>query len=124
MIAGSEEGTLLYFDPLNHQLINQLDDAHGSSINYVKFLDGNLFATCSNDTKIALWDRRNAKRRLKTLTNGHSYYVMNLEYHSQLRYLVSSGFDGAVNVWDLYNSGPEKLEPGFTRERWVLVWHY
>ena len=120
MIAGTEEGVLLYFDPLNHQLIHKLEDAHSSSINYVKFLDANLFATCSNDTKIALWDRRNVKRKLKSLTNGHSYYVMNLEYDRHLRYLVSSGFDGAVNVWDLHNSGPEKLEPGFTRERLVF----
>ena len=86
----------------------------------MKFLDSNLFATGSNDTKIALWDLRNAKRKLKSLANGHSYYVMNVEYNPQLRYLVSSGFDGAVNVWDLYNSCPEKLEPGFTRERLVI----
>ena len=119
MIAGTADCALLFFDSLNHRLINQLDDAHSSGINQVKFIDSNLFATCSNDEKIRIWDRRNAKRKLKTLAHGHLHCIKNLEYDPQLRYLVSSGLDGAVIVWDLFGNSSDQLEPGFTRARWV-----
>lgn len=66
-----------------------------------------------------LVDRRNAKRKLKSLAYGHSHCIKNLEYDPQLRYLVSSGLDGAVIVWDLFSSSSDQLEPGFTRVRWV-----
>ena len=107
---------MLIFDPLNQQLVDQIDDAHDNSINCLKFLDSNLFATCSNDKKIAIWDLRNVKHKLKSLANGHSHFIKNIEYDPGLRYFVSSGFDGAVNVWDLNNSS-DQLEPDFIRER-------
>lgn len=116
LIAGTEENALLIFDPLNHQLVDQIDDAHENSINCIKFLDSNLFATCSNDKKIALWDLRSVKHKLKSLANGHSHFIKNIEYDPNLKYFISSGFDGAVNVWDLNNSS-DQLESDFIRER-------
>lgn len=78
LLVGTEENSLLVFDCLNHQLINRLDSAHSQSINNIKFLDSNQFATSSNDTKIKLWDLRNLKYRLTTLANGHTHFIKNL----------------------------------------------
>lgn len=59
-----------------------------------------MFATCSDDTTIALWDIRCLRDRLKTF-NGHSRWVKNVELSPDRQRLVTSAFDGAVYLWDI-----------------------
>ena len=56
-----------------------IHNAHSDCINFVRFLDTRVFATCSDDTQVALWDVRNLKSRMRTL-EGHSNWVKNIEY--------------------------------------------
>ncbi|XP_060156715.1 DDB1- and CUL4-associated factor 10 isoform X2 [Globicephala melas] len=63
------------------------------------FLDNRLFATCSDDTTIALWDLRKLNSKVCTL-HGHTSWVKNIEYDTNTRLLVTSGFDGNVIIWD------------------------
>lgn len=64
-----------------------------------RFLDNRLFATCSDDTTIALWDLRKLNSKVCTL-HGHASWVKNIEYDTHTRLLVTSGFDGNVITWD------------------------
>lgn len=64
-----------------------------------RFLDNRLFATCSDDTTIALWDLRKLNTKVCTL-HGHTSWVKNIEYDTNTRLLVTSGFDGNVIIWD------------------------
>ena len=64
---------------LNHHRRQSVHNAHSDCINFVRFLDTRVFATCSDDTSVALWDVRYLKSRMRTL-HGHSNWVKNIEY--------------------------------------------
>ncbi|XP_046383113.1 DDB1- and CUL4-associated factor 10 isoform X2 [Ischnura elegans] len=66
----------------------------------LRFLDSRVFATCSDDSTVALWDARNLKSRIRTLY-GHSNWVKNIEFSSREDLLVTSGFDGSIYTWDI-----------------------
>ena len=66
-----------------------------------RFLDNRLFATCSDDTTVKLWDARNLSAHVRTLSGGHTKWVKNVEYISSSNTLVTSGFDGSIFQWDL-----------------------
>ena len=65
-----------------------------------RFLDQRMFATCSDDSTVALWDARNLKQRIRTL-RGHSNWVKNIEYSPKDKLLLTSGFDGIIFTWDI-----------------------
>lgn len=65
-----------------------------------RFLDNRMFATCSDDSTVALWDTRNLKQKIRSL-QGHSNWVKNIEYSQQDCLLVTSGFDGSIFTWDI-----------------------
>ena len=99
LVAATENKNLLIFDPHNHKLLHKTK-AHSSCVNYVKFLDSRMFASCSDDSTIALWDIRNLNKKLKQLS-GHTNWVKNIEYDNEKGLLVSSGYDGQIIVWDI-----------------------
>lgn len=100
LVAATEGKSILIFDPLNHKLIREVGHAHSDCVNYARFLDSRTFATCSDDTTVALWDVRNLKRKIRSLV-GHSNWVKNIEYASAEGLLVTSGFDGSIHTWDI-----------------------
>lgn len=59
-----------------------------------------MFATCSDDSTIAIWDTRNLKSKIRTL-HGHSNWVKNIEFSTKDCLLITSGFDGAIYTWDI-----------------------
>lgn len=69
-------------------------------LNLNRFLDDRMFATCSDDATIALWDTRNLKTKIRSL-HGHMNWVKNIEYSRKDGLLVTSGFDGSVFTWDI-----------------------
>lgn len=101
--ATTAKEAILFFDPLTHQRISVIERAHQDSVNYIKFIEKNgLFASCSDDKAIKLWDMRRLDRHVMHL-QGHSYWVKNLEFDSKTRKLVSSGYDGAVKMWHIFH---------------------
>ncbi|RXN24847.1 DDB1- and CUL4-associated factor 10 [Labeo rohita] len=83
--------------------VNLSTQTHGAVFNLEYspdgFLDNRLFATCSDDTTIALWDLRKLNSKVCSL-HGHASWVKNIEYDTHTRLLVTSGFDGNVITWD------------------------
>lgn len=100
LLAACEKKSILMFDPLRRSLIHAIDNAHNDCVNCVRFLDQRMFATCSDDSTVALWDARNLKNRIRTL-QGHSNWVKNIEYSPKDNLLLTSGFDGSIYTWDI-----------------------
>ncbi|XP_007890082.2 DDB1- and CUL4-associated factor 10 [Callorhinchus milii] len=99
LTVACEQTEILLFDPVSSKHIKTLSDAHEDCVNNIRFLDNRLFATCSDDTTVALWDLRNLNSKVCTL-HGHTSWVKNIEYDTNTRLLVTSGFDGNVITWD------------------------
>ncbi|KAG9330377.1 hypothetical protein JZ751_012792 [Albula glossodonta] len=99
LTVACEQTEVLLFDPISCRHIRTLVEAHEDCVNNIRFLDNRLFATCSDDTTIALWDLRNLNSKVCSL-HGHASWVKNIEYDTNTRLLVTSGFDGNVITWD------------------------
>ncbi|XP_076759821.1 DDB1- and CUL4-associated factor 10 homolog [Xylocopa sonorina] len=100
LLAACEKKSILMFDPLRRRLIHAIDNAHTDCVNYVRFLDQRMFASCSDDRTVALWDARNLKQKIRTL-EGHSNWVKTIEYSPKDSLLLTSGFDGSIYTWDI-----------------------
>ncbi|KAF7997091.1 hypothetical protein HCN44_005368 [Aphidius gifuensis] len=111
LVAACEKRSILMFDPLSRRLIHAIDDAHGDCVNCVRFLDQRMFATCSDDRTVALWDARNLKQKIRIL-EGHSNWVKNIEYSPSDALLLTSGFDGAIYTWDINTHTENDTENG------------
>uniref|UniRef100_A0A673BY08 DDB1- and CUL4-associated factor 10 n=1 Tax=Sphaeramia orbicularis TaxID=375764 RepID=A0A673BY08_9TELE len=99
LTVACEQTEVLLFDPISSRHIKTLTEAHEDCVNNIRFLDNRLFATCSDDTTIALWDLRKLNSKVCSL-HGHASWVKNIEYDTNTRLLVTSGFDGNVITWD------------------------
>ncbi|KAM9777276.1 DDB1- and CUL4-associated factor 10 [Neosynchiropus ocellatus] len=99
LTVACEQTEVLLFDPVSSRHIKTLTEAHDDCVNNIRFLDNRLFATCSDDTTIALWDLRKLNSKVCSL-HGHASWVKNIEYDTNTRLLVTSGFDGNVITWD------------------------
>lgn len=100
LIAAGERKEFIIYDSVTHKIVKQRTDAHGDCVNCVRFIDSRMFATCSDDMTVALWDIRNLKQKMRTL-HGHSNWVKNIEFVKEDSLLVTSGFDGCIMKWDL-----------------------
>lgn len=126
--AAMEKRGLLFFDSLNRKLISSVVDAHADCINAIKFLDNRIFASCSDDKLVKLWDLRNPKRCIRTLS-GHTNWVKNIEYDQPSGLLLTSSFDGYIYSWNVNNFESEAesssfkpifYTPGLLRSRLTL----
>ncbi|XP_051824772.1 DDB1- and CUL4-associated factor 10-like isoform X2 [Antechinus flavipes] len=99
LTVACELNEVLLFDPISSKHIKTLSEAHNDCVNNIKFLDDRLFATCSDDSTVALWDLRKLNSKVCTLL-GHTSWVKNIEYDANKRLLVTAGFDGNVIIWD------------------------
>ncbi|XP_051824197.1 DDB1- and CUL4-associated factor 10-like isoform X2 [Antechinus flavipes] len=99
LTVACELSEVLLFDPISSKHIKTLSEAHENCVNNIRFLDDRLFATCSDDFTVALWDLRKLNSKVCTL-QGHTSWVKNIEYDANTRLLVTSGFDGNVIIWD------------------------
>uniref|UniRef100_A0A182QIK5 Uncharacterized protein n=1 Tax=Anopheles farauti TaxID=69004 RepID=A0A182QIK5_9DIPT len=116
LTAACEQKSIVLLDPLTERQICVVNNAHDGSVNCIRYVDNRTFASCSDDTTVALWDSRNLSTKLRTL-NGHSGWVKNIEYSKQDGILLSSGLDGLVYGWELKNS----TEQGCTYQRLLYM---
>ncbi|XP_041773341.1 DDB1- and CUL4-associated factor 10 homolog [Anopheles merus] len=116
LAAACEYKSIVLFDPLAEKQVSAVSNAHDGSVNCIKFVDSRTFASCSDDTTVALWDARNLSTKLRTL-RGHSGWVKNIEYARGAGVLLSSGLDGLVYAWELNNS----TEQGCTYQRLLYM---
>lgn len=108
LVAACEKKSIVLFDPITTRQTKAITSAHSDCVNCIKFLDERMFATCSDDATIALWDTRNLKTKLRSL-HGHLNWVKNIEYSRTESLLVTSGFDGSVFTWDINSYTEQSL---------------
>lgn len=104
LVAACERRCVLLFDTLTRRNVHTVEDAHQGYVNCVKFLDCRMFASCSDDKTVAIWDVRNLRQKVHCL-EAHSNWVKNIEYLPHKSLLVTSGFDSSVYTWNLSNIG-------------------
>uniref|UniRef100_A0A8C4PYZ1 DDB1- and CUL4-associated factor 10 n=1 Tax=Eptatretus burgeri TaxID=7764 RepID=A0A8C4PYZ1_EPTBU len=99
LAAACEQSQVLLIDPRCCRLVHTVPYAHEDCVNNIRFLDGRLFASCSDDATVALWDQRRLTCPVSRL-RGHTSWVKNIEFEPLDGLLVTSGFDGNVLVWE------------------------
>ncbi|XP_055377823.1 DDB1- and CUL4-associated factor 10 homolog [Condylostylus longicornis] len=100
LVAACEKKSIVLYDSTTTKQTKAIVNAHTDNVNCVKFLDNRTFATCSDDTTVAIWDVRNLNSKVRSL-QGHSNWVKNIEYSHIDNLLVTSGFDGSIYTWDI-----------------------
>ncbi|GAB0096466.1 DDB1- and CUL4-associated factor 10 homolog [Sergentomyia squamirostris] len=100
LVAACEKKSIVLFSTNTFRETKIIRQAHSDCVNCVKFLDDRMFASCSDDCSVVLWDVRNLKQRVRTL-HGHSNWVKNIEYSKKDNLIVTSGFDGSIFTWDI-----------------------
>jgi WD40 repeat protein len=95
-----------------YALINHIPDHNYTIYSIVFSTNMKFFATGSRDKTIKIWDAENFEMLLridKKQHEGHSYSVNKLFWSDFNNYLVSTGDDRAIMVWQIinYNSTPK-----------------
>ncbi|XP_043210498.1 DDB1- and CUL4-associated factor 10-like [Amphibalanus amphitrite] len=114
LVAACERRCVLLFDTLTRRNVHTVEEAHQGYVNCVKFLDCRMFASCSDDKTVAIWDVRNLRQKVHCL-EAHSNWVKNIEYLPHKSLLVTSGFDGSIYTWNLNNVGGSEQRTQNTR---------
>lgn len=79
---------------------------HKSSVEDLQWSpsEATVFASCSSDRTIAIWDTRMENRPQIMIKNAHESDVNVINWNKNIGYLLASGGDeGAFKVWDLRN---------------------
>lgn len=84
----------------NDSILKEFNGIHSDVIRHVEILndEGTLFATCSNDGTIKIFDFNGTVE--KTL-EGHESFVYQIKFNKETNELISCGEDRSLRVWDL-----------------------
>lgn len=104
LISGSRDAQLKVWSLPEYELINSIA-AHMFSIYAIVFHPSKpYFATCSQDKSIKLWGAEDFKLykilSLEKNTEGHFHSINKLIWSEDGRYLISTGDDRQVMVWE------------------------
>lgn len=107
IIVGSNLG-MLYLYKVSIDGIIKVEEvnAHSDSIKCIRFKDDVLFATCSQDNNVKIWNFYEKISLLQTL-NGHSDWVNHLFWEDSRLYSASA--DKTIRVWEI-NSNKQKSD--------------
>jgi WD40 repeat protein len=107
LISGGRDAQLKVWNLPNYELANNIA-AHMFSVYTIAFHPTQpYFATCSQDKSIKLWGANDFKLykilSLEKNTEGHFHSINKLIWSSYGKYLISTGDDRQVMVWE-FNS--------------------
>jgi centriolar protein POC1 len=104
-VSGGDDKAVILWDVHVHTAVHSFLD-HSARVNAVAFSPPTAAATaatiaaCSDDRTIKLWDSR-APRALLQHYPAHAAPVTGISFHPSGHYLLSSGADAALKIWDL-----------------------
>jgi WD40 repeat protein len=104
LLSGGRDAHLNFWDAKSYSLIKSIP-AHNFAIYDIVFSpDKKLFATASRDKTIKIWDASTRElliRINKENYDGHVNSVNKLLWSTYNNYLISSGDDRSIMVWDV-----------------------
>ena len=109
LIGAKSNGTCCVFDYSATKDIEFLNkfEAHKNYITKcVLSPENSMFATCSADTEIRLWERKDKESKefvLKTKFVGHKKWVWDCDFSLDSMYLISCSSDKTIKIWGLEN---------------------
>lgn len=105
----SSDLTIKLWDPANEYKNIRTFQGHDHSVSAVRFIPsgaaGNLLVSASRDKALKIWDVTNGFC-VKTL-QGHTSWVRDVCPSMDGRFLLSTGDDTTVRLWDISMSNPE-----------------
>jgi len=105
LISGSRDAQLKIWALPDHEMVQNIP-AHLYSIYSIAFHPHlPYFATCSQDKSIKIWDAENFKLykilSLEKAGIGHSHSINKMIWSNDGKYLISTGDDRQVMVWEM-----------------------
>ncbi|WP_316792523.1 WD40 repeat domain-containing protein [Pedobacter frigoris] len=105
LISGSRDAQLKFWSLPDYELVNNIP-AHMFSVYAVAFHPSlPYFATCSQDKSIKIWGSEDLKlykiMSLEKTTPGHFHSINKLIWSTDGKYLISTGDDRQVMIWEL-----------------------
>ncbi len=121
LVGAKSNGTCAIFDYKETKDIEFLNTLNAHSNYITKCVlspEHNMFATCSADNEIRLWERRNNTKEfdLKSKFIGHKKWVWDCDFSIDSMYLISCSSDKTIKIWSL-DSG--KVLSTFTNPKGV-----
>ena len=84
IISTSDDQSIIIYD-IFFNILQYIQNAHDSYINYVEVKDENNFITCSFDKSIILWNKNNNEFKInKIIKNAHNDSIMKVIYCSKI----------------------------------------
>eukprot|EP01117_Protostelium_nocturnum_P008501 TRINITY_DN3042_c1_g2_i1.p1 TRINITY_DN3042_c1_g2~~TRINITY_DN3042_c1_g2_i1.p1 ORF type:complete len:445 (-),score=78.67 TRINITY_DN3042_c1_g2_i1:36-1370(-) len=104
LIVGTEQPTIRLYDVETSQGFtnDRPQDNHLGPINQIRYCaDATMYASCSKDGSIKLWDGVSNKSIL-TIPNAHmSREVTSVQFSKNQKYILSGGKDATIRIWDV-----------------------
>jgi cleavage stimulation factor subunit 1 len=111
VLVGTQNPTIRLYDVNTQQCFSSYyqQSWHKGAISDIKYSsDASVYASCSGDGNILLWDGVSSKPVNKLVGAHNTQSVFNCQWSRNNRYLLTTGGDNRVRLWDI-RTGKELL---------------
>ncbi|XP_076297483.1 transducin beta-like protein 3 [Lasioglossum baleicum] len=111
MASGGSDSTIKLWDLQQHTCIHNIRGVVGviSVLDFHTCRQKNLLFAADDDLKICGWNMSSGKREIAL--SGHFSKVTSLSFHANEDYLVSSGRDKVLILWNIISQSPIRVLP-------------
>jgi len=120
LILGTDHCMIRLYDVSTRRVLTSSNPVHHhhGPINLVRYnSDGRMFASCSKDGSVRLWDGVSHKC-IKYIPHAHDRaQVSSVQFSKNGKFLLTGGKDSAVRLWDIRNGNQIRLYSGHVQTK-------